>query len=267
MEGSIPHRVDLFDAAGRLELLRRVQPEVLVHLAWDVRHGEYWTSTSNLRWVSASLELIDQFFRLGGERVVMAGTCAEYDWQQGQPSATFGEDHPIRPSTLYGAAKAACYTLMEQVHDVHGHAFAWPRVFFPYGPGEDPRRLVPSIIRQLLRGEAAETALRDEQRDFLYIGDVGRAVTAITLSDVRGAVNVGSGVATSVERLAQLLGELTGRRDLLDLVGSRVAQGRDPVRIVADITRLRQDVGFTPTVSLEAGLLSSVEWWKSSPRA
>jgi nucleoside-diphosphate-sugar epimerase len=232
-----------------------------VHLAWDVRHGQYWTSTSNLRWLAASLELVDEFFRGGGQRLVMAGTCAEYDWVHEQPSATFAEEHPIRPSTLYGAAKAACFSLLEHLHAVHGHAFAWPRIFFPYGPGEDDRRLVPSLIRHLLQGEPAETALCEEQRDLLYIDDVGRALALIALSDVCGPVNVGSGEGTSVEQIAEMLGGLVGRADLLR-IGRRPRQRDEPARIVADVTRLRQELTFTPAVDLEAGLRASVRWWE-----
>ena len=59
-----------------------IRPEVLIHLAWYAEHGKYWTSPENVRWVEASLALLRGFAAAGGRRVVMAGTCAEYEWSR-----------------------------------------------------------------------------------------------------------------------------------------------------------------------------------------
>ncbi len=76
------HQVDLLDQKSCLELLETIRPTHLLHFAWYAKHGEYWNSLENLRWVEGSLHLLRAFYDKGGERVVMAGTCAEYGWGQ-----------------------------------------------------------------------------------------------------------------------------------------------------------------------------------------
>ena len=71
---------DLLEEGARRELLARIRPTHLLHLAWYVPPGKYWTSLENIRWLQASLDLIAVFAAEGGERVVTAGTCAEYSW-------------------------------------------------------------------------------------------------------------------------------------------------------------------------------------------
>ena len=76
-EGCIWHRADLLDLQQRRALLRDVAPSHLLHLAWYAVPGRYWTAPENSLWLDASLDLIGLSH---GMRVVMAGTCAEYDW-------------------------------------------------------------------------------------------------------------------------------------------------------------------------------------------
>jgi len=105
-DGVTWHRADLLASAA---IVTEVRPEVLVHLAWYVEPGRYWTAPENIRWVEASLALLRAFAAAGGRRAVLAGTSAEYDWQ-----ALGGRCHeqrtPLRPATLYGAAKHALHT-------------------------------------------------------------------------------------------------------------------------------------------------------------
>src|SRR5712692_3556187 len=91
------HRADLLDTAQTASLLSAVKPSHLLHLAWYTVPGKYWTSIENFNWVQASLNLLQLFAEHGGERVVMAGTCAEYDWTNGWCSE---ETTPLRPTTV-----------------------------------------------------------------------------------------------------------------------------------------------------------------------
>jgi len=103
------HIVDLLDSGQVRNLMARVRPSHLLHFAWYVTPGKYWTSLENVRWLEASLELLQAFLANGGERSVMAGTCAEYDWTG--PGLLHEEQTPLRPATLYGACKSALYRL------------------------------------------------------------------------------------------------------------------------------------------------------------
>jgi len=143
------HAVDLLDPVQAAALVARVRPTHLLHLAWITTPKVYWTSPENLRWVEVSEELLRAFAGHGGERVVMAGTCAEYDWSLGHcDEATT----PLKPGTLYGECKDRLRATLETFARRTGMSTAWGRVFFLYGPHEHPNRLVSSVIRSLLAG-------------------------------------------------------------------------------------------------------------------
>jgi len=259
-DGVTWHRADLLgDPAG---VVRDVRPQRLLHLAWYAEHGRFWTSLENLRWVEATLALVRAFAAAGGERAVCAGTCAEYDWTTG--AATLAEDAPLRPATLYGTAKHATHQMLDAAAPELGIALAWGRVFFLYGPGEDERRLVGSVASALTRGQRALTGDGSQIRDVMYVADAGAAFAALVGADVRGPVNVASGEAQTLRGVVEATGRLVGRPDLLD-IGALLTRPGDPDALVADVTRLRDEVGFRPRVALEDGLAATVEWWRAQP--
>jgi nucleoside-diphosphate-sugar epimerase len=255
--GVVWHRADLL--ADPATVAEEVRAERLLHLAWYAEHGRFWTSLENLRWVEATLALVRAFAAAGGERAVLAGTCAEYDWDAG--GGTFAEDVPLRPATLYGVAKHATHELLAAAAGELGTELAWGRAFFLYGPGEDERRLVASVASALARGERAKTGSGEQQRDFMHVADVADAFAALVGSDVRGAVNVASGEARTMRSVVEAIGRAAGRPDLLD-IGALGARPGDPESIVADVSRLRDEVGWTPRIELEAGLAQTVAWWR-----
>jgi len=146
------YRADLLDSEQAKRVMAKVKPSHLLHLAWHTVPGEYWTSTENLRWVQASLDLLQNFVSHGGYRVVMAGTCAEYDWKWGFCSE---DTTPLTPETLYGVCKHSLQSMLDAFSKQTGLSSAWGRIFFVYGPHEHPGRLVSSVIRSVLKGEPA----------------------------------------------------------------------------------------------------------------
>jgi len=249
------HRADLTDSAAASELLARVRPSHLLHLAWYVEHGAFWTSPENDRWLAASLVLLDHF---SGERVVCAGTCAEYEWSAG---GTFDElRSPIRPRTPYGLAKDALRAAAQERLGRRGIAFAWGRIFFLHGPGEHPDRLVPSVTRALLAGEPARCTDGRQVRDFLHSSDAGHAFAALLGSDVEGPVNVASGDGVSVGELVGWIGDALGHPELIEL-GALPSRPDEPERLVADVGRLRDEVGFRPAFGPRAAIEQTVSWW------
>ena len=142
------HEADLLTGC---EVVSEVEPEILVHLAWYAEHGKFWFSTENVRWVEASLALLRAFAAAGGRRAVIAGTCAEYEWSR----EVYCEDALQKPDTLYGVCKHGLHLVARAWAERAEVALAWGRLFFMYGPGEAPERLVPSITTSLLRGDQA----------------------------------------------------------------------------------------------------------------
>ena len=125
------HRVDLLNEHQTKGLIRKVQPTHLLHLAWTTQPASFWTSEDNTRWVSASIQLLRHFHHCGGRRVVMGGTCAEYDWDYGYCREAVT---PLAPSTLYGACKRAVHLVLDRYSYQEGLSAAWARLFLCTAP-------------------------------------------------------------------------------------------------------------------------------------
>jgi nucleoside-diphosphate-sugar epimerase len=252
--GAIWHEADLLAGASVVE---RVEPELLVHLAWYAEHGRFWRSEENLRWVSATLELLRRFAHAGGRRAVLAGSCAEYEWSRER----YRESDALAPATLYGAAKHGTHAIATALAEQLGCELAWGRLFFLYGPYEAPARFVPSLIVALLRGEPAPMTAGAQVRDFLHATDAGAAFAALADSAFTGPVNVASGEPVALRELAERIAAQIGRPELLR-VGERTTPPGEPPSLLADVTRLRERVGFSPSLDLDEGLARTIAWWR-----
>jgi nucleoside-diphosphate-sugar epimerase len=191
------HQVDLMEASQLLKMMKTVEPTHLLHLAWYVVPGKCWNSPENLRWVQTSLDLLQAFSKHGGQRVVIAGTCAEYDWRYSYCSERIT---PLAPTSLYGSCKHALQIMCEAFSKEMDLSSAWGRIFFLYGPYEHPMRLVSSVICSLLRGEAARCTHGNQLRDYLYVKDVAEAFIMILDNDIQGPVNIASGHPNETQR-------------------------------------------------------------------
>ena len=255
------HQCDLMSPDQVRSLLEQVRPTHLLHLAWDTTPPEYWVSPTNLSWVRASLDLLMGFQKLGGTRAVMAGTCAEYDWTHGTCSE---EETPLTPTSVYGKSKTALWFLVEALAQLSGLSLAWGRVFFTFGPGEHPSRLVPSIIRSLVEDKPFICRHSSAGRDFLFVEDLADAFVTLLKSDVTGAVNLASGVQI---RLGDLAGDIARdlRKGHLLQLKNEDEEGHVEV-ISADTIRLTNLVGWQPKVGLQEGISRTINWWRDSVR-
>jgi len=254
------HQADLLDAQQVARLMADVGPSDLLHFAWYTVPGEYWNSSENLSWVRASLELLQAFAQEGGHRVVMAGTCAEYDWRYGYCSENLT---PLAPKTLYGACKHSLQAMVTSFAEHTGLSAAWGRIFLLYGPHEHPGRLVSSVIRAILKGEPARCTHGNQMRDFLYVEDVADAFVELLESDITGAVNIASGFPLTVKDMVYRIAEKLDGKSLVSL-GAVSASPSEPPLVVADVRLLKNGLGWLPTFDLDRGLDRTIAWWQKS---
>ncbi|MFA5101457.1 MAG: NAD(P)-dependent oxidoreductase [Candidatus Omnitrophota bacterium] len=252
------HNADLLDKNSIDSLVSKIRPSHLLHFAWYTEHKKYWTAPENHIWSAAGLDLISAFQSCGGKRAVMAGSCAEYDWKCG---CCREDTTPLSPATLYGVCKNELRQSAEKFSAMHRMSFAWGRIFFVYGPGEHPGRLVPSVIRSLLRGSPAACSDGRQVRDFLYVEDVASAFACLLESDVQGAVNIASGVPVTVKEIIDMIAEKIGRPDLIEF-GRLPAPPGDPLLLSADAAKLKKEAGWFPEYTLSLGLDKTIAWWK-----
>jgi nucleoside-diphosphate-sugar epimerase len=262
LEGIQWHKANLLIVDQIKKVVEEIKPTHLLHLAWYTVPGKYWNSEENLSWVQASIELIRQFTRNGGERIVVGGSCAEYDWRYGYCSEGIT---PTTSSTVFGVCKNILQQLLRVFSIQECISHAWARMFHVYGPYEHPDRLVAYVIRSLLKGEVARCSQGTQIRDFLHVSDVANACVRLLDSQVSGPVNIASGCSVTLREIIQKIGDGVGRPQFLEF-GAIPISDNDPPFLSADITRLSREVNWKPHYTLDAGLKQTIEWWKSVNR-
>jgi nucleoside-diphosphate-sugar epimerase len=259
IEGVTWHRVDLLAGDAARVVLDSSRPDALMHLAWFIAPGRWAAAPANLDWVTASLNLIRTFGDRGGRRLVVAGTCLEYDWTYGYCSEA---RTPCTPHTLYGVSKNALRLLVEGYAAQSGLSAAWGRIFFLYGPHEHAERLIAYVVRSLLSGERARCSHGRQIRDYLFADDVAAALVTLLERDVvRGPINIASGQPVTLRHLAERAGELLQRPELLEF-GAIAPAPTDMPLVIGDVTRLSHELAWAPSYSLDEGLSATIGWWR-----
>jgi nucleoside-diphosphate-sugar epimerase len=251
--------LDLMNLAAVRSALQDIRPELTIHLAWCTQPGEYWSAPENLDYVEASLQLARGLCDVACRKLVVAGSCAEYDWDYGFLS----EDRtPLRPRTLYGACKNGLREILQAYCCKKAMQFAWLRFFHLYGPREKESRLVPSMILSLLRGETARCTGGEHIRDFLHVEDAASAVRAVGTSDFTGAINIGSGEPVKLKTIVEMIAAILDARDRA-VFAALPDKPSEPHLLVADVRKLACGVGWRASRDLAKGLRDTVIWWKS----
>lgn len=252
--GPIWKAVDLLSPGAPSQLISTVKPEAVLHLAWCTTPETYWSSPENLLWLQSSLELLTAIANSGCRRVVMVGTCAEYDWTSGVCS----EDRTaLQPATLYGMSKLSLFNALQRFAGSTDLSWCWTRVFYVYGPHEHPKRLIPSVITSLLHGHEPRISIGEEARDLLHVADVASALVAVLQSSLCGPVNIGSASAVRLRDVVVSIARKLDRPELIrfDTVSTAVPS------IVAE-NKILGSTGWRPRYTTDSGLDQTISWWR-----
>lgn len=249
---AIPRRIHAIQAD-----LDDFKPQIALHLAWYAEPGQYLTSPRNVPMLIDSLGLLQALITAGCEQIVMVGTCAEYDTAPGW----LHEDGPTRPETIYAAAKLSLGLMGAPLAAAAGVGFTWARLFYLYGPYEDERRLVPALIKTLLKGETFKATAGEQVRDYLHVEDVAAALCALALGHHSGVFNLSSGVPVTVGGLMETVAAHIQGGGAIQF-GALPYREWEPRFICGDNRRLRA-TGWAPRYSLRDGLKQTLEWWQA----
>jgi len=199
----------------------------IIHVAWYVEPGKYLNSSKNINCLKGSLNMAQGAIKAGVKKFVGIGTCFEYDLSLGKLSI----NSMLKPSTIYSATKASLYTTLSQLFINNSTEFAWCRLFYLYGEGDDKRRFVGYLHKQLSEGRLVKLGSGKQIRDFLNVSEVGRIIYNIALGDKQGPINICSGDPITVRQMAQKIADQYNKRHLLKF-GARPDNLIDPQRVV-----------------------------------
>ena len=263
LHGLLDHCTVLQGNLTNLEGLRTsihaFAPQGVVHLAWEGVHGAERNNLIQMSNVSSSIDLFQLTGEIGCSNFVGLGSQAEY----GLLSGRVDESAPTKPTTIYGAAKLATGCLLERAAVANNRPFAWLRLFSTYGPDDDPSWLIPYTIRKLLAGERPLLTKAEQTWDYIHVDDVADAIVSALHTSAFGIFNLGSGQARPLREIIEYL------RDAIDpdlLLGFGEVEYRPDqvMHLESDIGALHTATGWTPRVSLEQGLSSTIAWHRAT---
>ncbi|MFC2001670.1 dTDP-glucose 4,6-dehydratase [Chloroflexota bacterium] len=178
--------------------------------------------------------------------------------------APMDENHPLKPTTAYGASKAATDLLVLSYISTFNIDASIVRPFNNYGTRQNKGNyagIIPLMIRRILSGEVPVIYGDGEQtRDYIYVTDTADvAVKIYNCPESRGkVVNVASGSEISIKKLAELICKYMDYDK--DIAYEKERPG-DVRRLIGDVTLAKNLVGFQPRTGLERGLKLTVEWF------
>jgi UDP-glucose 4-epimerase len=248
-------RGDLSDIPKWKNRLKKFKPEAAVHLAWEgIPDFSYPLCVKNLE---NGIALFSALAEIGCKKIVAIGT----GWEWGKRTGRIPDNINVEPVSAIVAAKQSLRLMGEALAREKGMDFLWLRPFVPYGPGQRLGSLIPHIIRSVRAGIPLRLKNPLIQGDFVYVGDVARAVA---LAVLRGkgcaAYNVGSGRLIAVREVATMVCEemKAGKNYIQDFL--RSAKGRLIPAPYADIRKIRRELGWRPTTDIRTGIRKTVKW-------
>ena len=176
----------------------------------------------------------------------------------------WGNVNPIGPRGVYDEAKRYAEALTMAYHRQHGIETRIARIFNTYGPRmrQNDGRVIPNFITQALKNEPLTVFGNGSQtRSFCYVSDLVQAVYRLMLSDITEPVNLGNPHEMMVKELAEMVIKLTGNKSQ---VAYKPLPQDDPKTRRPDITKAQRLLNWQPQISLEEGLLKTIEWFRTN---
>ena len=205
--------------------------------------------------------LLEAARRTGVARFHHVSTCEVYGDLPLDSGDAFTEESPYRPRTPYNASKAAADHYVRAYHETYALPISITNCANNYGPFQFPEKVIPLFVTNALDDKPLPMyASTQNRREWLHVRDHCRAIDLVLQSDRIGETyNVGSGVEKSIEEIADVVVELTGKgSDLKRIVPDRPGHDR---RYLLDSAKIERELGWKPEIGFDEGLRETVEWY------
>lgn len=173
------------------------------------------------------------------------------------------EKHPLQPQSPYAASKIAADKLVESFNKSFNMPTCIIRPFNTYGPRQSARAVIPTIVSQALTKEKIKLGSLHPIRDFNFIDDITNGFIKIAERDevIGETINIGSGIGYSIEQLLKKIFQITGKKKRIAFESERERPAKSEVsKLIADNTKARQLLGWTPKIDIDKGLKKTVDW-------
>ena len=270
---------DIRDRAALDRVFDTHEPDAVMHLAAETHvdrsiDGPGAFVETNVTGTYNMLEAARSYWQAQGKpdrfRFHHISTDEVYGSLPADPAVKFTEDSPYDPRSPYSASKASSDHLVRAWHETYGLPVVLSNCSNNYGPYHFPEKLIPVIILNALAGKALPIYGDGSNiRDWLYVEDHADALLLVVREGQVGrSYNIGGENERSnlelVQTLCGILDDLRPRSDgrpyaeQIRFVADR--PGHD-ARYAIDPSRIRTELGWRPSVTVEEGLKKTVQWY------
>jgi len=192
---------DIFNFTDFVKVLAW-EPQIIVHTAWITTPGRYRSDPSNFGYTKFTVKLANYISHSEVEHLIILGTCAEYGYQTGPIAAGFTK---TSPNILYSEQKVAAFSAVERILKETTIRFTWARLFYPYGPHQHEKRLIPHLIHSLKRETPIRLADISSVYDWITTRDIASAISWVIEHELPVEIDIGTSIgATNLELLMTL---------------------------------------------------------------
>ncbi len=234
--------------------------DAFYHLAWagvsTVQKNDGQMQLENIHF---SMKMLEYAKQIGVKRFLGMGTVAEYAFSDNTIEANGNRQ---TPNDMYGAAKTSAHYMLEAYARILDIDFNWVVLPSTFGEGRRDDNIITYTITTLLRGERPQYGMLMQMWDFLYVGEVARALRLIGEKGCPGKTyGIGSGV------YRQLKDYIITIRDIIDPklelgIGDKPALSDKAFSSCVNIFELAKDTGFEPKVSFEEGIRRTIDYYR-----
>ena len=210
--------------------------------------------------VEGTLNILQAALDGGVERVVHTSTSEVYGTARYVP---IDEEHPLQAQSPYSASKIAADKIAESFHASFNLPVVTVRPFNTFGPRQSARAIIPTIVTQAVAGGPVRLGSLTPVRDLNFVANTvdGFLLAAKSSDAVGSVVNLGSGSGISIGDLVSKIFQLLGVSPEVNQESERVRpEASEVMKLVASASRAKELLGWSPGVSLEEGLRSTIDW-------
>ncbi|CAB4881883.1 MAG: dTDP-glucose 4,6-dehydratase [Actinobacteria bacterium] len=214
--------------------------------------------------VMGTQRMLEASRRAGVSRFHHISTCEVYGDLDLDATNAFHEESPYRPRTPYNASKAGSDHAVRAYSETYELPVTITNCANNYGPYQFPEKVIPLFATRALADQTLPLyASTQNRREWLHVDDHCRAIEAVLLKGRIGETyHVGSGVEASIEEIADAVLAASGKpQSLKTIVPDRPGHDR---RYLLDTTKIRNELGWAPTVEFEQGIAETVEWYRDN---
>ncbi len=256
------HTFSLENQEETLTKIREIRPQILFHIAaagTAVGRAPFTIDELIQANTLGTIHLIDAASGAGCECFIQTGSSSEY----GQKDLPMRESDILEPNNLYGLSKAWATQYASYIGELKNFPIATFRPFSIYGPLEEPKRLIPTLIRKYLSWEVPELSTPHSVRDFIYIDDVidsyleaDRAV--LHPGDI---INIGGWIQYSIGTVVSFIREITNSQ-IEPQYGQQKINQNEPTSWVADNEKMQTVLWIHPR-PMKDWLLRTIEYYRN----